>query len=755
MSLRACVGSLFALLILLGPVAQAYYVPPAYSWARRIDEAGGTYATGYLGVQAGKGFISWSPERPSEDPAIPGTDSTTDASGAVSRLRYTYVDRTSTPVRIDEFVSEPLATELHLNASRLVQLDLQLTDREAGADAYSDVCNYYYSRIAGVGFGSGPDPELRIELLADDVLIAGSVSTQYVEYYWWNYERPPEPEGHATCTYRMPLEASVLPAGTVLKLRVLVIMEGSPFKWGLAGDHRSLLRLPVFSDDEWLLRDPKARPTSLGAGGEGEEAASGLLLLPVAGLALVRRRRATVLVAALVLASGCFGGGGPDAPAQSGPAGSLSYSIAPGSGNASTGAILGVVHDDLHVPLAGVHVSLLGTTNFTRSDNNGKFHLRNLPAATYTIRFDKEQYVSIQEEVVVKPGATSVLEVTLIPQDLSDPGARRHSHDYWSGETRKVVFEQALGFDCVGAAGQNCQPRTSFVIPSGAKGEFRTIRPGTERVEVTISWDAAMARSRVGLALQANNDPFWNATLFHPRESGKTYRVASTWEMTDVGHVPFSSWIFNLYGDPADEPTLGEGRAVTEAVQALSGQGFRVKVEIFKGAIPLEPAHPDPWGSKRVLPILQNQDMYLGATLAPQEQGKPNSPSFHEAERVVPSDTQWVQVNVTFSRETSPAWKPVLFYRPGGYQPGSNYDHTSPEYKRAPAPVKNGNKFTWALPLLEGEGDSVYALRSSWVFAVQADDGKAQWEDYWTHYSVANLASKISVAAYRDPMPPG
>lgn len=732
----------------------------AGKWSRRTDEPGGTYVTGYLRVQGGKGGIGWSDNLPTEDPAIPGTSSTTGATGPANRLQYAFVDRTNTPIRVDEFVSDPLPVDLHLNASRRLQLNLQLTDREEGRDTYADPCNYYYMKLATTNFGpGGGDPELRIEVLADGELIAGAAYDSSV-YYSYAPDRSKEPPNYATCFYRLPLETDYLAKGTVLTIRILVISEGSPFKWGLAGNHRSVLRLPVFSEFEWLFRDPQARRTSIGGDDSGTDASTLLVGIPLLfGLALaLPRRRGLMVVVLFVLGAGCFGGG--PAATQQGPAsGSVSYSIAPGAGMGGTGengSIAGVIHDDIHIPVAGVHVSLLRTSLFTRSDQFGYFRLAGLSPGMYTIRFDRPEFVSIQHEVVVEANATTVLDVTFLPDSQRDAGFRPHSHDYWSGETTKQLFDGVLGFKCTGTAGSNCQPATSFSVPEGAEGEFNTIRPGTDRVEVTVSWPESMGVGRVGLAVQANADPNpQNATLYYPRASGKTYRIATAWEMTDIGHVPYSSWVFTLYRDPADDRTVAEVyKTGSDTVEGLAGQTFRAKVVIHRGALPLERPHPEHWKGAEVLPIVDRGEMTLFAPQLPPDSSSKPVVDTVTAQRVVPFDTTWLEVNATFSRATSPPWKPVLYYRPGGNRPVDNQDIRSPEYRKASVePVQVDNKFVWRLALAKDEADLAYALKSSWIFALTPSDPQAHWNDHWTHYPRENLAIGFSVAAHRGPLP--
>src|SRR5438874_7763644 len=65
------------------------------------------------------------------------------------------------------------------------------------------------------------------------------------------------------------------------------------------------------------------------------------------------------------------------------------------------------VYDTLYVPMAdmsGVKVSLERTPYFTISDATGKWHLTNIPAGTYTIKFSKDHYVSTTRQNLVFGG---------------------------------------------------------------------------------------------------------------------------------------------------------------------------------------------------------------------------------------------------------------------------------------------------------------------------------------------------------------
>jgi hypothetical protein len=74
------------------------------------------------------------------------------------------------------------------------------------------------------------------------------------------------------------------------------------------------------------------------------------------------------------------------------------------------GDIIGTIYqvdDTLYQPMSdksGVNVSFVGTPYSTLSDSTGKWHLTNIPAGTYTIRFSKGGYVSLTRQNLVFGG---------------------------------------------------------------------------------------------------------------------------------------------------------------------------------------------------------------------------------------------------------------------------------------------------------------------------------------------------------------
>lgn len=755
---------------LLAPLGTAFILPYPYYYdpAARIDPSDGNWLEGYLTMQGGRGGISWDPAAQSDDPGGPAPDGAQDANHGASQAAAYYGGVRGAPIRVDTFTSAPIPRLLHLNASRNLQLDLQISGREDNQNRqYYDACSAY-SNSRGVSYQ--PDPDLRIQVLLDGKLVAGAVVSQYIEWWWVGTGRPADPSPFSTCHYRMPLEAIEFPQGSVITLKVEVYSMSKGFQYGLAGDHRSVLRIPFFSDDDWLFRDPKAQVQAVG-GAEAEAAANGELqpslaapFFGVAGLLLVpRRRRADAAILALALlaasAAGCLGGdeGAPEATRS----GDVRATIDPGNGNSSgggdNGSIAGQIHDDLHAPLAGVHVSLLGTSNFTRSDGYGRFSLKGLAPKEYEIRFDKEQYVSVQERVRVAKASVTKLDVTMVPSELKDSGRRNHKHDYWSGESTKTVMNAAIGTFCNGPS--QCQPRTSFNVPPGEGGIMNSILPGTQEVIVTLTWDAAkMGYERVGLRVTAANDAnTYNGSLFYPRRSGEAFRIATTWEMSDVGHQVGSAWSFSVYSDPADVSYARQWTNIATTYTDVSAPSFSAKVEIVKGAVPLEPGHPDLWNGNRVIPAVGNQVAYLYGNLYPPGVGYYETPAAYVgAEKVIPFDASWLEVNVTPTRDAVPPTDWVLWVKTGlsGYKDvWSYYGAPTPEFKKMGEPTKSGKKLVWKIPLGPGEADNPYTRRSAWIFAITAKDETAQWVDYWgPGWALKTIEFAVSAASHRDPM---
>lgn len=742
-----------------------------YSYhSTRAESLTDSTVTGYLTWNGGKGSIRWDPSAPSEDPAA-GTASST-ADDTVRLATDTVTDWTSvylnTPLRFD-FVSDPVPVDLYLNVSRLVQVVLRITGPSWTYNG--DVC---YDQS---------DPKIDVELRLGDRLIAGGVWGQYTNLWYPGVTIEPDPAGYGTCRFRMPSEAALIPKGSILKLTVIQVSQSRNFQYGFADDHRSFVVFPVYPEEELAFRKigPHApsTPEAGGPGAAGDEAppvepkepeapsapagaVASLGIVGVAGLALGRNRRAYLLISLLLAGAfaGCMGGSGTSEvtadPSSVAGTATASYRPAPEI-KGGVGTVLGVILDDLGYPVGGAHVSLLGTSNSTSSDGKGKFTLRNIAPSGYTLRVDRETYRSLETPIVVQAGTITSVEVTLQPLEDRTADQRPHKHDYWSGRTEVQIMNQPIGHYCyfqAGGVGTDCFITTYFRIPSPEGDDYRSILPGTSEVEVKLNWNPAeLGVPRIGLMFAGGND--WNYSALYPRGPGEPFRIQTNWEMTDPGHQPFSDWSLQIYAANQDQPNSWGSFVLTWS--PLPVPPIHAQITVRKGGqMPLEPAHPDPWGGNSTMVVLKNAIGYGVTCLVPESALLYcYDVSYFYPQKPIPAETTWLEVELRQSRATTPAYGWDLFYKPangGDYAQCTNTCQGVPGVKKAPDPKVSGLVSKYVIPVEPGEADPIYKKQSNWNLLVEADDANAQFVDGWSQI-LSQLTFSVTVTAHRDARP--
>jgi len=97
---------------------------------------------------------------------------------------------------------------------------------------------------------------------------------------------------------------------------------------------------------------------------------------------------------------------------------------------AQSGSIQGVVHDrDTGAPLAGVNVSLQGTTFGAATSDSGSFAIDNVPVGKYTIVVSRIGYQTLRREITVSENDLLPFAFSLSPQPI---------------ETQEVVVEREM-----------------------------------------------------------------------------------------------------------------------------------------------------------------------------------------------------------------------------------------------------------------------------------------------------------------------
>ncbi len=725
----------FSLLAVGLPLALAALAAPACSQAgyTRQDTPDEHYLTGYLAWNGGKGTISWDSTATSEDPASITSGSSPPAAaapvGAASEW-LTGSDGGLTP-RIT-FTSQPLPRALLVNASRLIEVDLYFVQPQA-------VENF----------------DLR--LTVNGQLVAGAVRPAPVYPTW----APPTPPGYMVKTYRLQTEQDRISKGDQVVITLTPTLGYAsliaPPKLGTAGDHRSIIRIPFYSEEDSQLRFPSpARPDDPTDTGQPNSAPITLLgAVPLGAgflLATGRRRRPALLALLLVSISlsGCTSQSSAPPLAASAPM------VAPEDGDVKTdrialsneskttgnGSITGTVHDEQNMPLPGAFVVLFGSDRTAVTTKLGRFDFPNLTVGDYRIRIDREAFKSIEIPVRVDAGFLTNLDITMVP--AVGANLRAHLHDYWAGQTTLLLLEQDVEIHTNGDQNKYCTPGSydcfGYVkFPDAAPDGSAIILPGTYDVEVTVTWTASSSSAKsIGVGFRSNNEPGYeqspghvdiNYTLMYPRPSGVPTHIRTAWEMGDVGHQVFSTWQIFI-----NVPRVGFFPAVVTNLGT-----YHVKVVLHKGIVPLEPGHRDFWGGKTTLPILDGAAIRL---TCPSTCALPDDAAKWVPPRLIPPGTSRLTITLNADQVAMPTptdW--VLLFKAADTPPTAPRDFAP--FKPVADPSGTALSKSYEMRLTAIQTDQFYSQHSNWAFAV--DDGK----DGQVAYTNA-ITLKLSVTAHRD-----
>lgn len=700
--MRGVVLGLVALGLVLGLVA------PGASAGRagvREDRLDANYLIGALTWTAGAGGIAWDPAAPSEDlggPANP-EQRVRDKAG---QAHYKHTGDRSL-LTVDRFASAPFPADLFLNASRLVQLDLNLT---------YNYCNTY---------------DWDVEVLVDSKLLGGHRTNRFITHQQW-------PASKCVISVRLQPELDFIPKGARVEIVVTRTADTGIDDYAFApryvtsGPFRSVIRIPFFPAEETVLRIPHLKSGAVSSLEDVSEkpssdtsSAAALAALGGAGLVLAAPRRRTrgALVLAVLVASalaGCMGGqGGPTGSTMTpgtalGGSANSTFVPAPG-GSIGEGVLAGTVADDLRIPVGGAHVSLLGSPHSARTDAQGRFRLENVTQGSYGVRVDAEGFRPFEGDVEVRSGQVTVLAIELVP--FIEREQRPHRHDYW-GEARRVLFLETQVPIPAGNAANACDCLVDLKLPDAATDGSALIRPGTYAVEVVLDWEPGTTNQlrSAGVGFQPNNElgnrapsgaiTTYNETRMETRARQQPTMIRTAWEMTDIGHQTFSTWRFFVYTDERGPPTLAQGV-------------FNVKIFLHKGVVPLEPAHRDFWAGAKELALLTKAATKV--TCATQCTF-PDAKWGWTPASLVPPGTAELLLLLEQSEASQPtAFEWTIAYKPANVAPPVKGDFT--KYKTLAPERKEALRKEFRILLAPEEADAFYSQRSNWHFVL--DDGQS------------------------------
>jgi hypothetical protein len=434
-----------------------------------------------------------------------------------------------------------------------------------------------------------------------------------------------------------------------------------------------------------------------------------------------------VLVVAALLLSGCTGGRATTQDASQLRGGSLTATSEEVLQD-GLGAINGTVVNENGAALRGVHVVLLGTSNFATTDRHGRFYIGNIGPGTYTLRADASGYLSLESMVDVVADVVKKVTVTLFANDNRGVGYREHLHDYWGDQTVLTLFDERVRmppkptpcgkFVAVGLnSGDAC-----YLAPFYLPGE-KIVYPGTRELELTINWEKRDVVKQIQLRYaHAAKASLQAGPVLGP---GETARIPVAEGEGDHGHQRFSLWAFNLYVFPDyGAPTAPNYLVMSwdETNDRFVGD-FHVTLRAHKGIVPSEPPHAFHWDSAPRIVLLEKAEKKIttigGATRNPKQVSCDTVQWCYTLPKdvTVPPGTTRLEVTLEYDPALA-ALKPHTEKKTLAFRPANVNPRTADwEQFRADAPQSNdGSKAVWNLPIKPEESDAFYQHKSLWAF---------------------------------------
>lgn len=550
--------------------------------------------------------------------------------------------------------------------------------------------------------------------------------------------------------FRIRPETDMLPAGSVLKVKVAFYGSVSDFRVGTGGAQQSWIELRVASYD--LLRTavmlenhqlryglldyaPSEEEAPEGAGGTAFLVGLPLLAAPLLAFAPRRRRAAVALLFLCAAFAGCMGGAAK--PGSTGPGGpqptvSTTSIVDPSLGG--LGGVQGHVITDRGIPVRGAHVVLIGTANFTNTDGKGFFKILNVKVGTVKLRIDRDLLLPVEQLITIQAGRLLTVNVTMVPPEHLRGNKREHDHDDWGGQSKIDLWSGDFtpkGYNVVsgsvnvpGSLVPMCHYYASVCQSEIPILEDKAVLAGTGMVEVILTWseaglpveDLALSFSNGKGSYRDGTTTYYPERTMAPRKSGQPFKIYMFPDEADPGHQKYTKWKFNVKVPNTRSSYIPWGAPLVSLIPVV-----HYEIKIHKGVVVAEPPHKDFWGSamEKVL-LVENKKSSSGAAV-----DHPGSPHWYHNDwkSLIPQGTKeirgtlrWENTYIPLAQQT--VWK--LAYKPGN-TPYSSAAAEWPALKRAEGTAA-GDKLEFVIRPESAELDAFYLTNSNWMFF--PDDGQ-------------------------------
>lgn len=284
--------------------------------------------------------------------------------------------------------------------------------------------------------------------------------------------------------------------------------------------------------------------------------------------------------------------------------GSESIEVEPGLVVGSDAGVLrGQVFDAAGFELEGARVSVLSTSFFANTDEQGRFQFVNVSAGAHRLQVIDSGHSPFLDEIQVAAGNITEVEIRLLPES-ADPTGRQHLHDFWGGQETFLLMDRTLDL---------AEPEDGTPVPdiywSVFKGVLRPfqnstmwrvpileppdggrpiILPGTAALTLTAAWsDPATELETMGWCFTPTNweDRDSDHLCTGPKPGPATWEFPIDPRWHDSGHASWSQWEVYLYTPGADE-----GARPGVALGSVD-----VSITLHRGEVPPEPPHPSYW----------------------------------------------------------------------------------------------------------------------------------------------------------------
>lgn len=285
------------------------------------------------------------------------------------------------------------------------------------------------------------------------------------------------------------------------------------------------------------------------------------------------------------------------------------------------------------------------------------------------------------------------------------PSERPHAHDYWEGASSVTLLDENVQvmiahnhlFDeppreqhthgCDETLASESQGGSrKFSLPDGI-----IVLPGTGKLSFLVDWTMPSVTGLRLLYRPAGQHDLVDAGLV---TSGTPLDIVLTPAMADAGHATRTSWVFFLCADGSAPANVAEGSVHVDLMAIRADE------------IPIEPPHPDRWGDRTQLELVNVTQTTTALTAL----NKGDGAWIHiplEHDQIVPPGTERILAHLTITDRAPTASalpvRPILYYR----------DSTVPEwiYKTA-----NLTEREFHIDVDHNMVDGVYAHESSWDF---------------------------------------